>query len=152
MIKSKNKKLNDFMDVLIAFLIAISIYFGLSLIMKTSMPVVTVVSDSMLPTLHVGDLLLVDNLKKPEIGDIVVYKVSVINYPIVHRIIGKKFVNGRYGYIIKGDNNEQADPFVVMPEDIIGKVYLSIPMLGYPRYLIYLPFKKYDESHFFKKN
>ncbi len=148
----KDKKLNNFVDIVTAFIIAVAIYYGLSLILGTSMPVVTVVSDSMLPTLHVGDLLLVNNIGKPKVGDVVVYKVSVINYPIVHRIIGTKFVDGRYGYIIKGDNNNQPDPFIVMPEDIIGKVYFVIPMLGYPRYLIYLPFKTYDESHFFKSS
>ncbi|MBQ9746574.1 MAG: signal peptidase I [Clostridia bacterium] len=52
--------------------------------------VTTVVGDSMLPTLHDGESLLVISLGyEPENGDIVVVQDdrSVVNYPIVKRII-----------------------------------------------------------------
>ena len=53
--------------------------------------VTTVVGDSMLPTLHNGESLLVVSIGyTPENGDIVVVQDdrSVIDYPIVKRIIG----------------------------------------------------------------
>ncbi len=148
----KSKKFKDLSEIFTALMIAIAIYYGLALVLNTKMPVVTVVSDSMLPILHVGDLLFVENIRAPHVGDVVVYKVSAINYPIVHRIVGKKFADGSYYYIMKGDNNPVDDPWLVSREDIIGKVFFVIPMAGYPRYLIYLPFKTYDESHFLKIN
>ncbi len=140
----------DLKEFVIALGIAVLIYITLGWVLHTSMPVVTVVSDSMLPILHVGDLLLVENINEPQVGDIVVYKVSVLNYPIVHRIVGKKFVNGTNVFIMKGDHNPSEDPFLVERKDIIGRVFFAIPMLGYPRYLLYLPFKAYDMAHFVK--
>ncbi len=146
----KSKKFKDLFDVVVAILVAVAIYYGLGLVLRTSMPVVTVVSDSMLPIFHVGDLLIVENIGTPNVGDVVVYKVSITNYPIVHRIVGRKFVNGTYYYVMKGDNNNADDPWLVQRSNIIGKVFFVFPMFGYPRYLMYLPFKTYDESHFFK--
>ena len=121
-----------------AILLALIIYKSLSIAFATPMPVVTVVSDSMVPIINRGDLLLVTSPKNAKIGDIVVYKVSVMgNIPIVHRLIGKETVNGKEYWVIKGDNNPSSDPWLITDDNIVGKVVLDFPLLGYPRMLLY---------------
>ncbi|MFH1420351.1 MAG: signal peptidase I [Candidatus Aenigmatarchaeota archaeon] len=133
-VKIKSK---DVLEIVVAFVVAWLFYQGLGFAAGTGMPIVSVVSESMEPVLHRGDLLLVtgaataDDLK---IGDVVVYQKPEIPYTIVHRIIGEQTdANGVTGYIIKGDNNPAPDPRTVTFEEIKGKVIGGVPLLGYPR-------------------
>lgn len=77
-----------------------------------------------------GDLLLVKN-EAPKIGDIVIYFRGGIT--IVHRVVEITDT----GYITKGDNNLGQDP-PVAKNQVGGKVIGGFPLLGYPRYLLYL--------------
>ena len=87
----------------------------------------TVLSGSMEPDLYPGDIVVVINKNKINfnIGDIITFKKY--NTVITHRIID---LNNN-GYITKGDNNNFKDSFIVENKDIIGKVLLKIPKLGY---------------------
>ena len=128
------KYLKDIGEIVIAFVVAWVFYQGLAFATGTSMPIVSVVSDSMEPILHRGDLLFVLNSEDPQVGDIVIYQRSDVKYTIVHRIIE---IN-EDGYITKGDNNPTADPYVVKREQIVGKVLFAVPLLGYPRLALYV--------------
>jgi signal peptidase I len=98
-----------------------------------------VVSESMVPTLKVGDIIIVQGMDEYALDDIVVYRTVLYQKPIVHRIIGMKD-NGNY--ITKGDHNTFPDPGAIAPkegvtyEDIQGKVIFVVPKLGYPKYLL----------------
>ena len=52
------------------------------------MPIVVVLTGSMEPTFHRGDLLFLTNYEQEDIrvGDIIVFKVQGRNIPIVHRV------------------------------------------------------------------
>jgi len=132
--------LKDVSEIVIAFLVAWVFYQGLAFATGTSMPIVSVVSDSMEPILHRGDLLFVLNADDPQVGDIVIYQRSDVKYTIVHRII--EIQQG--GYIIKGDNNPGPDlapdgkPLIVKKEQIVGRVLFAVPLLGYPRLALYV--------------
>lgn len=88
----------------------------------------TVLSGSMEPEFYPGDMVIIQNKNKANIGlnDIVTYRdgSGVI---ITHRIIEKT----SDGYITKGDNNNVQDDYIVSLNNIIGKVKFSIPKLGY---------------------
>ncbi len=118
-------------EIAIAIFVAWLFYQSLAFAMNTPMPIVSVVSDSMEPTLHRGDLLVVTGMATADysIGDIVIYQRPEVSYTIVHRIIEKT----EEGLIIKGDNNAGPDPGHVQPSQILGKVEFAIPLLGYPR-------------------
>jgi len=107
-------------------------YQGLGFALNTQMPIVSVVSESMEPVLHRGDLLLVVNPEEPKINDIVIYKRLDTGMIIVHRIVGME----NDEYIIKGDNNKFPDSPNVKREQILGKVVFAVPLLGYPRLLL----------------
>lgn len=60
------------------------------------------------------------------IGDIVAYENSLSTYPVVHRIVGiRQDGLGTY-YVVKGDNNETADPIKVRFDQIRYKLIAII--------------------------
>lgn len=67
---------------------------------------------------------------KYEVGDVIVYSVSGVSAPIIHRIIK---INDDGTYQTKGDNNlGQWDyEFKVKSDQIKGKVIFIIPKIGY---------------------
>jgi signal peptidase len=72
------------------------------------------------PALKAGDGLFVVPYKnrKVRIGDVVVFRDFEGKYNIVHRVVA---VDSR-GITTKGDNNIDLDPWVLLPDDIIGRV------------------------------
>ena len=125
----KKKHVKDILEVILAFFIAWLAYQGIAFAANTSMPIVSVVSDSMLPNLHRGDLLAVYGTNDYEAEDIAIYQRPGTKFTIVHRI--KEITDE--GYVFKGDNNPTPDPYIVKREQIIGKVAFAVPLLGYPR-------------------
>ncbi len=110
--------------------------------MGTSNPLVVVESESMLPTLEVGHLLVLQ-ARAPEqiqVGDIIVFDASYHNKPIVHRIIEIQNVTGEFHYYTKGDNNALSDPGYRVHEDIIGVVVLAVPYIGHVTLFLHEPY------------
>lgn len=133
MFQIQNKIVKEVVDIIIAFVIAFVFYQGLTFALNTNQPVVSVVSGSMEPVLHRGDLLLVQGRDVYEVNDIAIYQKPEDQFTIVHRIIEKT----EEGFIFKGDNNPGPDIAIVPQNRIIGKVLLAVPLLGYPRLLLY---------------
>ena len=117
--------------------------YGLfTLAMGTPTPLVVVESDSMIPTLYRGHLLVLQAQPQEDIivGDIIVFHASYHDRPIVHRIIQIENVSGVLHYITKGDNNEMADMGYRVYEDIIGVVVLAIPYIGNVTLFLHEPY------------
>ncbi|MCJ7817989.1 MAG: signal peptidase I [Candidatus Thorarchaeota archaeon] len=110
--------------------------------MGTSNPLVVVESESMLPTLEVGHLLVLQ-ARAPEqiqVGDIIVFDASYHTKPIVHRIVEIQNVTGELHYFTQGDNNNLRDPMYRTYEDIIGVVVLAIPYIGHVTLFLHEPY------------
>jgi signal peptidase len=106
-----------------------------------------VVSGSMEPVFFRGDIVVVEKAdflgfhefdpNNAEVGDIVVYNAKWFPNPVIHRIINETYVNGSKYYVIKGDNNNVPDPYLVSPSQItqrvvtIGEQPFIIPKIGY---------------------
>jgi signal peptidase I len=88
--------------IILGIIIAYGINFGLSIALGTSMPVVAVESNSMVPTFARGDILLLDGRANYTINDIIVYSPEGQSVPIVHRIIS---INADGSFQTKGDAN-----------------------------------------------
>lgn len=98
---------------------------------------------SMVPALHLGDLLVVDtkvgfNDVKP--GDIIVYRTydpEFYNMLATHRMVASYHESDGTKYIItKGDNNAISEPLLDYPicaEQYQGKVIHRIPWIGLPQ-------------------
>ncbi len=138
--ESANRKLlNEWGPTILAIVV---IYLVLNVVLpavlSTRSPLMVVVSESMVPTLNVGDIIVVRGRPTYEVNDIVVYRTVLYSKPIVHRIIS---IKGEH-YITKGDHNTFADPGTIAPPDgivrdnIQGKVVFVVPKLGFPKYLL----------------
>lgn len=102
--------------------------------MGTTTPLVVVTSESMVPNLNVGDMLVLQHRAQDQIFllDIVVYRADWYPAaPVVHRVIQIDVVDGEYRYYTRGDANLVQDPGYRSYEDIVGVVVLVIPKLGY---------------------
>ena len=101
--------------------------------MGTTSPLVVVTSESMLPTLDRGHLLVLQR-QAPEdinVGEIIVYNADWHSAaPVVHRVIQRDYVDGEYRYYTQGDNNSQPDPFYRTYDDIVGVAIASVPWIG----------------------
>ncbi len=118
-------------------------WIGLRAYLSTEYPLLAVASGSMIPTLNVGDLIVVqgglsvnDVIAEYETGDIVVFhKPSNPDELIVHRAVEK--VNDELR--TKGDNNDHADYWIVTNDELVGKVVGNIPYLGHVPLFVHTP-------------
>lgn len=105
--------------------------------LQTPTPMTGVTSGSMEPVLHRGDLVIIegyDNVSQVEVGDIIVFEVE--GHRFIHRVHKVEFVDSQPRFITKGDANSQPDDWIVIWEDINGKVIFHVPYLGYPSVLV----------------
>lgn len=137
------RQVAQFVQVLHVIAMALAVWKGLSVVTNTESPVVVVLSGSMEPAFHRGDLLFLTMTSKPiEPGEITVYRVPNTDIPIVHRVIEArdKYVratdrSGRRGQLLltKGDNNEDDDimlyqgPRWIRDDQIVGRVQGFVP-------------------------
>ena len=92
-----------------------------------------VMSESMLPGLEVGDIIVGVPVTASEltVGDVAAYElksseVEQVAVTVVHRIVEVT----EEGFVFKGDNNEKCDE-LVKPEQILYKiVYPEVPHYG----------------------
>lgn len=111
------------------------------LVSNSESPIVVVLSGSMEPGVHRGDLLLLTNYEEQQrlvSGDIVVYKLPERNVPIVHRIIKIHEDPARnINVLSKGDNNIPDDRELYGPTRkwlerpmIVGRAFAFLPYAG----------------------
>lgn len=93
--------------------------------------VYTIGSASMVPTINVGDVVVIDKKDKEfEEDDVIAfYHNDVI---LVHRIV--KIYKDAYGeyYQTKGDNNDTADSWLVKEKDVVGQYRMRFRWIGWP--------------------
>ena len=85
----------------------------------------TVLTGSMEPAIPVGSIVITKEQSSYEIEDIISFQEE--GDIITHRIISID----RERYITKGDANNVADTEEVQQKQVLGKVILTIPLLGY---------------------
>lgn len=92
----------------------------------------TVLSGSMEPKIHTGSVVITKPVSDYKIGDIITFgPYSKTQTPTTHRINDIKVVGGSEVYITKGDANNVPDQKEIQKRDIVGKVLLSVPFVGY---------------------
>lgn len=154
--KSKQKKKDDSESskkkiILAAFLIFFAffgsyiIYFVLQVSLGTQNPMVVVISGSMEPNIHKGDLLFLTHKEPEDIklgtienkeGDVIVYDARGLwagapDEPIVHRVVDSKQNESGSFFLTKGDANSYVDKAWVPADRILGVVCGRIPYIGW---------------------
>lgn len=90
-----------------------------------------VLSGSMEPAIKTGSVVLVSPKSSYATSDIVTFKSEFGNNLTTHRITEAKAFGSQTIYQTKGDANEEADLSELYSDQIVGKVILTIPFLGY---------------------
>ena len=95
-----------------------------------------IISESMVPNINVYDAVVTvrvgeDKIKVDDIITFISKEIQTAGTPITHRVIGIVETETGIKYRTKGDHNNTADFALIAPEELIGKVYLRIPMIGY---------------------
>lgn len=118
---------------------ALMLWKGLMVITHSESPIVVVLTGSMEPSFHRGDILFINwDYTYPSPGDIVVYKVPSQVIPIVHRVISvQPEGDEKYLALTKGDNNpvndrglyEKGDLFLTETH-ILGRIRMFCPYIG----------------------
>lgn len=94
--------------------------------------IMTVLSGSMQPAIKTGSIVLVKPSLNYKIGDVITFGANLKNKTsTTHRISEIMVKEGQPIYITKGDANNAPDSKEVLGKDIIGKVLISVPFLGY---------------------
>jgi len=155
-VKLKEILKNDYVKTaLLLLIIVISVFafwFGLRAALATEYPLCGVASGSMIPTLQVGDLIIVQGVKPTEItaapapeGDIIVFfnprkGFHDPNDLIVHRAVNMSFRDGTWYFKTQGDANSGPDPREVPEDYLVGKVvFFRIPIVGFITFLMRTP-------------
>ena len=85
-----------------------------------------ILSGSMEPELSPGDVVIVSDAASVGVGDVITFSDGSA-VPITHRVVG--VVDGQF--VTKGDANENADSAPVDPSAVLGRVVITIPVLGH---------------------
>lgn len=147
MSKIKRVLSNDYIKSLIFLVIVlgfiVTFWFGLRIGLKTEYPLLAVASGSMIPTLNVGDLIVVqggieidDLVAEYNTGDVIVFhKPANPDELIVHRAVERE----SDGIVTKGDHNSGPDPWRVNDGNLVGKVVWTMPYLGHIPLFVHTP-------------
>lgn len=122
----------EFYFIAIALILAFGVIQTTGTVLDTDKPVVTVVSCSMYPEYHVGDVIMVRGQDFEDIteGDVIVFDAESpdVNIPVIHRVVVKEDEMLE----TRGDNTRGQSDFEknIRPEQVHGVAFLKIPRVG----------------------
>jgi signal peptidase len=133
------KILKILLNIILIFLILVGIVIGVSLLpIKNNIEILSVMSGSMEPAIHVGSVVVVKPIAEYKVGDIITFKAYDKNSKskdksvnITHRIYEVGESDGQVTFIVKGDANNAPDGGKVYKGQVVGKELFSVPWLGY---------------------
>lgn len=94
---------------------------------------IAIASGSMTPNINKGDVVVIEktaDFEHIDIGQVIAYKKG--NIIVVHRLIKKIQVDGKYYFYTKGDANDDVDNYEITEDMMVGIVNIKIPIIGYP--------------------
>ncbi len=122
--------------VLLIVILFAATYGGVEVLrvaLHSDSPLMVVSSGSMIPTLNVGDIIIVRGVDPHivTVGTIIIFHSPYEwDMPIVHRVIAVLNDGGQLFFETKGDNNQVQDGWKVPAANLIGIYVLKIPYIG----------------------
>ncbi len=127
-----NKGLKYLYYIIIAFIAFVGLILIFSVFPVAKYKVMVVQSGSMEPAIKTGSIVIVSQEKDYKKGDVISFKdIAKPKDSITHRIYDLEVIGGKIYYITKGDANNAPDLRRVTQKDIIGKVIVNVPYIGY---------------------
>ena len=94
----------------------------------------TVYGGSMEPAIPVGSMVIISQVdpESVQVGDVILYAPPMdTSQRVTHRVVGVIERENGLMFRTQGDANEDPDAYAVPQENVIGKVRVCIPYLGY---------------------
>ncbi len=110
----------------LAFLAAGWLFLGPTQVGGTTSYAV-IFGNSMEPMLHRGDLAVIREQSAYRPSDVVLYESPQLASKVLHRIV--RVEDGRF--VLKGDNNDFLDSERPTEDQIVGRLWLSVPAVGH---------------------
>lgn len=115
-----------------AFALVALLLILLALPLPNHLRVLTVLSGSMEPAIRTGSAVVIKPELDYKVGDVITFgEMSKTKTPTTHRIAEIKTEDNVKYFITKGDANTGADQKKITQKQIIGKVVLDVPYIGY---------------------
>lgn len=121
--------------VVVLLLVGALVAFS-ALPIKGNYEIKTVRSGSMSPEIRRGSVVVVKPAESYQAGDVITFgsnfkDVRGRKLDVTHRVV--EVVEGEEGvrYVVKGDANDEADTRQVAAGEVVGKVMLSVPLVGF---------------------
>ncbi len=134
------------LKVAIPILTFLEAYLLGGLLTGTLTPLMVIPSNSMSPSLNLGDLILVRGVDPTglRVGDIIIFDVPppydrYTPSPAIHRVVDAWMEGGRLYFRTKGDALPSEDPWRLPAEMVRGVFSLKMPYLGMPILLLRTP-------------
>lgn len=125
------KIISEIVIYAIIFLVAILLIWS-AIPVKNNPKIFVVLSGSMEPYIHTGSVIITKPVSNYKVGDIITFgENSKIYLPTTHRIVEIKKVNDEIVYRTKGSANDSEDIKEIPQKEVLGKVFFSIPYLGF---------------------
>ncbi len=100
-----------------------------------------IISESMIPSINVNDAVVTMRTTEKDIkvNDIITFiskEIETQGTPITHRVVGIVYEDPPkntkvLGYRTKGDHNNTQDFALISPDEVLGKMLIRIPFVGY---------------------
>ena len=100
-----------------------------------------IISESMIPSINVNDAVVTMRATEKDIkvNDVITFiskEIDTKGTPITHRVVGILYEDAPkntkvLGYRTKGDHNNTQDFALIAPDEVLGKMLLRIPLIGY---------------------
>jgi signal peptidase I len=100
----------------------------------------TVLSGSMEPTIHVGDIVVVRQISALDarVGDVVTFRDPTDRDKLItHRVRRISVADGTVSFETKGDANTSIEQWNVASDGTIGLVLYRVPKLGYALFYVH---------------
>jgi signal peptidase len=121
-----------FYGLFITLLLLVALLFLVPLLpIENNISMKIVESGSMEPAITTGSLVVVIPTTSYSVGEIITFESTSSDVPTTHRIVNISEENGERVFTTKGDANEEADTNVVTENNVIGKVQVAVPYVGF---------------------
>ncbi|SDM76554.1 signal peptidase, endoplasmic reticulum-type [Halogranum gelatinilyticum] len=135
----RSKLLNTAGLVLLAVLVVPFVVFAVPQVVGAEHSFV-VVSSSMAPAFHAGSAVVVNDVDPTSVdeGDVITFEAPGENFGgegdvdrVTHRVVDVVEEEDGLYFQTKGDANEEVDQQLVPAENLIGRVFFAIPLIGW---------------------
>jgi len=84
------------------------------------------------PVINPGDIIIVQeaNPETVEAGEVITYRTGE-DTPITHRVVEVQEEGGTVQFRTKGDANEDPDGQLIGPDQVVGELMITIPLIGH---------------------